>query len=195
MQNRERARLVKEKEGNFLLAYFGKDSTTRHQRGASAIAAGYSAARAVWNANRVLDKYADLSFRECAETIGVTKPQMAVAFREFMQDCKGKDRLQGFRLLLANMGEATDNAMSKQATVINGPVMVIVGATEERMRALCRGSDPVPQLPAERDVIDLEPVEADEMIPPPAEETRPSERAPKPRASDFTGRNQGDVGK
>jgi hypothetical protein len=157
MQNRERHRLSREKEAAFLLAFYRKNSATRLDRRASAITAGYPAGRAVWSANRILDKYTDAPFRDCAETVGITKAQMAVMLAEFMESSEGKEKLSSIRLMMANLGEATDNSGSKQVPVLNMPIMIIQGATNERLEALRRGSNLAPELPhsPERDVIDV----------------------------------------
>jgi hypothetical protein len=133
---------VASKEKDFLLAFYGKTSPTKFDRRASAIAAGYTPRMALWNANRLLQKFEEKGFRECAEAIGVTIPALAVAFKETLDETKGRDRLASLRLALANRGEMTDGASTQKNVTVNQPVMVIVGATSERMDALRRGGIP-----------------------------------------------------
>ncbi len=143
MQNKERHRLAREKEAAFLLAYYRKGSETRLDRRASAIAAGYPVTRAAWSANRILDKYSEAPFRDCAEIVGINKAQMAVLLAEFMENSEGKDKLSSIRLMMANLGEATDNRDAPRGMTFQGPTMVIMGATPERIRALrCAGTVP-----------------------------------------------------
>lgn len=205
MQNKERNRLAREKEAAFLVAFYRKTSVTRLDRRASAIAAGYPVARAVWSANRVLEKYADTSFRECAEMVGISKARMAVMLSEIMEHGEPKEKLSSVRLMLANIGEATDNRDARGMT-FQGPTMVIVGATPERIQALKGCSAPefteyrAAELPpaAEEDVIE---VAAAPTVP----ESAPEPVQPKPftsvvedarrlTAADFAGRKRGDVG-
>jgi hypothetical protein len=205
MSDKAKKRLVAEQEADFLLAYYGKSSPTRLDRRASAITAGYTARMALWNANRLLAKFADKGFRECVEAIGVSTPALAVAFRETLEKAEGKEALASLRLALANRGEMTDGAGAQKPTVnVNLPVLVIRGASEERMqatfvqpnrKALIRGGAPqlaetqdhAPELPpAPEATVDVEaaPVEA----PPPAP-AKPERDARGLPVSDFTGRN------
>ena len=49
--------VAEQREHDFLMAYFGVKSQTRFDRRASAVAAGYTAKMALWNANRLLGKF------------------------------------------------------------------------------------------------------------------------------------------
>ena len=151
MQNKERHRLAREREAAFLLAFYRKDSPTRLDRRASAIAAGYPISRAVWCANRVLDKYAEAPFRDCAEIVGINKAQLAVMLAEFMESAVGKEKLASIRLMM----EATDSVGSPKGAIASLPILVISGATPERMARLRGGSKPLPSA-LEHDVIDVE---------------------------------------
>lgn len=201
MRNKERSKLAKEKEAAFLLAFYGKDSKTRFDRRASAIAAGCTPRMALWNANRILEKYKETGFRECAETLGINNANLAVMFQGILETSEGKDAISALRLALANRGETTDGASSQKPPVVNMPVMVIVGATEERLEALRRGGGPqiaetddhALELPApDEDAIDVEATteqSASAQEPkPPAEDTR------RLKPGDFAGPNRGDVG-
>jgi hypothetical protein len=165
MQNKERHRLAREKEAAFLLAFYRIDSPTRLDRRASGIAAGYPPSRAVWSANRVLDKYSDAPLRECAETVGITKARLAVMLAEFMESSEGKEKLSSIRLMMANLGEQTDSASSQKPVSVTMPVMIIRGATPERLAALRSGGAPqivedhAPELPPASEVIDVEAAE------------------------------------
>jgi hypothetical protein len=141
MTDKAKRKPVADQEADFLLAFFGKSSATRLDRRASAISAGYTPRMAMWNANRLLKKFADKGFRECVEAIGVTTPALAVAFKETLETAEGKEALASLRLALANRGEQTDNKDSRGVT-FEGPTMVILGATPERLDALRRGGAP-----------------------------------------------------
>jgi hypothetical protein len=78
MTGKECKKLVAEQEADFLLAFYGKASATRLDRRASAVTAGYTPRMALWNANRLIRKYAEQSFKQCAEAVGINKPQLAV---------------------------------------------------------------------------------------------------------------------
>jgi hypothetical protein len=132
-------RLASEQESDFLVAFYGKGSPTRLDRRASAVTAGYTPRMALWNANRLLKKFAERSFKECAEAVGINKPQLAVMFREILETSEGRDAISSIRLMMANLGEQTDSASSQKAVNVNMPVMVIVGATSRRMEALRHG--------------------------------------------------------
>lgn len=149
-------KLVAEQEAEFLVAYYGKKSATRLDRRASAITAGYTARMALWNANRLLKKYAERSFKQCAEAVGINKPQLAVMFREVLETSEGRDAISSIRLMMANLGEQTDSAGSQKSVSVNMPVMVIVGANRGRVEALRRGGAPqgLPSGPDE-EVIDI----------------------------------------
>lgn len=176
MNKKARHKLVEERERAFLLGYYGKDSATKLDRRASALAAGYTPDRAVWNANRLLDKYRDRGFRECSETVGISSASLAVMFKEILENSEGRDAISSLRLALANRGEATDNKGALSGMTFEGPMMVIVGATPERLKALRRGSNPAPA--PEQDVIEVDAV-ADE----------PTEDSRRIKPSDFAGRN------
>jgi hypothetical protein len=176
MNKKAKHKLVEEKERAFLLGYYGKGSPTKLDRRASALAAGYTLDRAVWNANRLLDKYRDRGFRECSETVGISTPGLAVMFKEILETSEGRDAISSLRLALANRGEITDHKASPHGMTFEGPTMVIVGATPERLRALRSGPNLAPA--GEQDMIDVEAVAHS-----PAEDSR------RLKPVDLTGRN------
>jgi hypothetical protein len=159
MTGKEGRKLVAEQEADFLVAYYGKSSPTRLDRRASAVTAGYTPRMALWNANRLLKKYAEQSFKQCAEAIGINKPHLAVMFREVLETSEGRDAISSIRLMMANLGEQTDSASSQKGVSVNLPVMVIVGASQDRMEALRHGGAPqfartrshAPELPSASD--------------------------------------------
>src|ERR1700736_3431529 len=101
MTEKAKKRPVDEQEADFLLAFYGKNSPTRIDRRASAISAGYTPRMALWNANRLLKKFAERSFKQCAEAVGINKPQLAVMFREVLQTSEGRDAISSIRLMMA----------------------------------------------------------------------------------------------
>lgn len=124
-----------EKEVLFLAHYYASDSPTKGKGVDSARAAGYSESVAKTKWPRILHKYEDCSFSSSAKAVGITKPYLAMKLKQIMEKGGEKEVLASIRLALANFGEATDQ---QSGTVVNatGPVMMIVGATPERMRAL-----------------------------------------------------------
>jgi hypothetical protein len=203
MSHKPKKKLVAEQEGEFLLAFYGKSSSTRLDRRASAITAGYTNRMALWNANRLLKKFADKGFRDCVEAIGVSNPALAVAFKETLEAAEGKDALAALRLALANRGEQTDSSSIQRNLTVNQPVMVMnygpLGTS--RLRALRSGGaqqfadDPTLELPPapEDDVLEVEAVAA---VPEPAAQpvqpkpfTPVVEDARRLSAADFTGEN------
>src|ERR1700736_6393440 len=91
MTEKAKKRPVDEQEADFLLAFYGKNSPTRIDRRASAISAGYTPRMALWNANRLLKKFAERSFKQCAEAVGINKPQLAPASDVDVIDVEGVD--------------------------------------------------------------------------------------------------------
>jgi hypothetical protein len=157
MTGKESKKLVVEQEADFLVAFYGKASPTRLDRRASAVTAGYTPRMALWNANRLLKKYAERSFKQCAEAVGINKPQLAVMFREVLETSEGRDAISSIRLMMANLGEQTDSAGSQKSVNVNMPVMVIVGATRGRMEALRHGGARQELPPAaDEDMIDIQ---------------------------------------
>jgi hypothetical protein len=194
-------KLVTELEADFLVAYYGKASVTRLDRRASAITAGYTPRMALWNANRLLKKYAERSFKQCAEAVGINKPQLAVMFREILETSEGRDAISSIRLMMANLGEQTDSAGSQKNINVNAPTMIIVGATQERMDALKRGGTTQIAKTAER-VLELQSAAYEEAIdaetaieqksePNPEPKLAPAEDSRRLNPSDFAGRNLG----
>lgn len=195
MTDKAKKKLVADQEADFLLSYYGKSSPTRLDRRASAVSAGYTPRMAMWNANRLLKKFADKGFRECVEAIGITTPALAVAYKETLETSEGKDALASLRLALANRGEQTDNKDARGIT-FEGPAMVIIGSTPERLDALRRGGAPqirrtvdhareLPPAP-ERDVVDVEAAVPETL----KSASGPAEKdARKLMTADFSGRN------
>lgn len=124
-----------EREVIFLSNYYASDSPTKGKGMHSALAAGYSESVAKTKWPRILKKYEDCGFKASAKAVGITKPYLAMKLKQIIDSGGDKEVLASIRLALANFGETTDQ---QSGTVVNatGPVMMIVGATPERMRAL-----------------------------------------------------------
>jgi hypothetical protein len=131
----------------FLANFYGADSKTKGKGADSALAAGYQQGSAAHRADIILKRYGDLSFSVSAKAVGITKPYLAMKLKEIMETGGEKEVLAGIRLALANFGEATDQQGGMTGNTFNGPVMVIVGANAERMRAL---REATPQLTREQ---------------------------------------------
>jgi len=126
----------------FMEYYYSEDSETRGNVLNSCLKAGFSKSTGNNSIffNRI-KKYENMSFEQCLKLFGITKPFLASKLRKVMDldpAENAKDMLVGARLCLSVMGEATDQ--QKGTTVYNAPVMIIQGATPEKIRALREGS-------------------------------------------------------
>jgi hypothetical protein len=207
MTEKQKKKLVADQEADFLLAFYGKGSPTRLDRRASAISAGYTPRMAMWNANRLLKKYEEAGFRECAETLGITNANLAVMFREVLETSKGKDAISALRLALANRGEATDNRDAPRGVTVTGPTILYVGEIPDSLRNT-RKIPPAaqPELPpAAAPELPPAPELEGEVVSPASEadtvdvgaskvESAPAEDVRRLKPGDFAGPNRGDVG-
>jgi hypothetical protein len=78
--------------------------------------------------------------------MGVNRPYVAKKVKEAFEEGDAKTKLTASRMYLALTGDIKDER-SGAGNVFNAPVMVIVGASQERLKAL-RGA--VPQLSKEQ---------------------------------------------
>ena len=127
---------VEEMEIQFLAHYHLADSDTKGQKLESALKAGFGEKRAVEMAERILEKYGDLSFKTSLNAFGVTKPFLAMKIRRILDmnpEESAKDILAAARLGLIGLGESTDQP---QQNVFNAPVMMIQGLTASKLNAL-----------------------------------------------------------
>jgi hypothetical protein len=134
------------REIEFLENYYGAKSPTKGNGMESAKAAGYSDSVAKKQWPRILNKYADTSFKSSARALGITKPRIAFTIRKVLDldpEKFPKEVLAASRLFLALEGESTGEGGSNVTVNSTGPTMVIVGATAERIKAL-RNSTPQP---------------------------------------------------
>lgn len=193
-------------EIKFLGAFYDLDSPTYQDGKASAIEAGYKDKTASRVAENLLEKYRDFDFKAIAEKMGIDRISIGLALKKIVQGSGApRDVLSAARLLLANMGEITDGASSQKAPVVNVPVMIIQGATPERIAALRSGGAPniaeteadareLPP-PSEQDVIEVEAVtEGPATQPTPVEAAPRAEDTRRLKPGDFAGPNRGDVG-
>lgn len=133
-----------ERELLFLEYYYGTGSITNGKGMESARRAGYteSVSRTKWP--RILTKYEDCSFAKSARAVGITKPRIAFTLRKILDldpEKFPKEVLAASRLFLALEGESTGENGGNVTVNSTGPTMVIVGATQERIKAL-RNSTP-----------------------------------------------------
>ena len=144
----ERTRgLPDNREMLFLEAYYGADSETRGNQVQSAKKAGYTDSVAVTKATRIIKRFGTGSAAQSLNAAGVNKPYLAMRIRYVLETGKSQEILSGARLAYALLGETTDESKGGVNNTYNAPVMVIVGANSERLRAL-RGA--VPQLSKEQ---------------------------------------------
>lgn len=143
---RANKRILDEREILFLGHYYGQDSETKGNVIRSAEAAGIPGIRCDHWARKTLAKYDDCSFKASAKAVGITKPYLAWRLRQILDLPIAKHSREitaALRLMLANLGEATDHSQGTGGNVFTGPVMVIQGATPERLKAL---KEATPQL-------------------------------------------------
>jgi hypothetical protein len=136
-----------DREVLFLANFYANDSPTKGKGKDSAVAAGYPETSATHRADIVLKKYGDLSFSVSAKAVGITKPYLAHKLKQIMETGGDKEVLASIRLALANFGEATDQQGGITGNTFNGPTMVIIGASAEKMKAL---REATPQLTREQ---------------------------------------------
>lgn len=122
------------REALFLEAYYDAGSKTKGSGVESALAAGYSESVAHTKWPRLLKKFGDGGFKDSLRAVGITKPYLAMKLRHILDHGDDKEQLAAVRMVLSNLGETTDQ--SQGGNTFNAPVMVIVGASAERMRAL-----------------------------------------------------------
>src|SRR6266576_5823005 len=147
---RPNKRVLDEREILFLGHYYGEDSETKGNMERSAQAAGGPFPASEKWAERILAKYDDCSFKASAKAVGITKPYLAWRLRQILDlpiAKHSKEIIAALRLMLANLGESTDHSVGTGGNVFTGPVMVIQGATPERLKAL-KGA--IPQLTREQ---------------------------------------------
>jgi hypothetical protein len=167
---------------------------------ASAIDAGFAEKTASRAAENLLAKYRDFDFKAITQAMGVDRISIGLAIKRILQGGAPRDVLSAARLILANMGELTDSATTqKNVTVNQQRVMVIVGATEERKRALREGGRPYAIAKEELsaasgDVIDAEYTAAEDPASISAQQASGTD-ARRLVAGDFAGKNLGDTAK
>lgn len=146
LQSRARFKIFDPKHEALLLAYYAEDSPTRGNGEQSAIKVGYPAITARTVASQILKRYDKRKFQDALKAVGVNNLMMAHRVRRMILNGADKDAIAAIRLALAAKGEVTDESRGGVTVNANAPVMVIVGASQERIRAL-RNAEP--QLPRE----------------------------------------------
>jgi len=136
-----------EREERFLIAFYAEDSESRGNKELSARNAGFSDNYAEMYGNKILKKYSYRKFQQALEACGINNLMMGMRVRRIIEQGKDNDSLQAIKLALANKGEITDERSGSLTVNSTAPVMVIVGANAERLKAL-RGA--VPQLTKEQ---------------------------------------------
>jgi len=138
MANLARARRGKfdPRELEFLLAYYGAASTTKGNAERSALAAGYPASVGRHQAGRIIKRFGDASASVSLNAAGVNKPYLAMRIRHVLENGGDKEILAAARLAYALLGESTDERGGGVTVNSTAPVMVVVGASRERIAAL-----------------------------------------------------------
>lgn len=127
------------REAMFLANFYGDTSPTKNKGEESARAAGYTESFCQTQWPRILRKFGDAGMKDSLRAVGITKPYLAMKIKFIIEHGKVADMIPALRMALAGLGEATDQSQGSTNT-FNAPVMVIVGASAERMRALKEAS-------------------------------------------------------
>lgn len=144
------------KEFQFLSLYQSPTSPIRGDVGACSKQVGWKDGR---TGAGIIKKYKGISLDKAFTELGVDKLYCALKLKEEIDNPKaGVNRIAAIRLRLACAGEVLESARPTAQIVNTGPVMVIVGATNERMRALKSGGRDGEE--ADVRVIDAEPIES-----------------------------------
>lgn len=144
------------REVTFLSLYYGHEQGKKGNLEVCALAAGYPEKSCEARGREILRKYEDFAFRMAARAVGISKPYLALKLKKILDLDENKhsnEILRGIRLCLANMGELVEQVPGTSGNTgdtFNGPVMVIVGASAERMRALKEAIPPMTQAEKER---------------------------------------------
>lgn len=131
------------REALFLANFYDDKSPTKGKGEESARAAGFPESFCQTHWTRIMRKFGDGGFRDSLRAVGITKPYLAMKLRHVLDTGDNKEMLPAIRMILANLGETTDTAAGAGGNVFTGPVMVIQGMTQDKLKAL-RGA--VPQL-------------------------------------------------
>jgi hypothetical protein len=151
------------REINFLAAFYDAGAPTYQDGKASAVLAGFKEKSASRVAENLLEKYRGFDFKAITRAMSIDRISIGLALKKILQgDAAPRDVLSASRLLLANMGEQTDSSSINKNVNVAAPVMLIVGATSERLEALRRGGAPIDvkgrtrELPAASDDEEIE---------------------------------------
>lgn len=143
----------------FLDYYFSQDSETKGNATQSALRAGYAETTAITKCNRIIKKYGDASAAVSLNAVGINKPYLAAKLKQIMEKSKDKEILAAVRLSYNLMGEISESGTSVNISG-NAPVMVIVGASQSRLKALRQA---IPQLSPEQQQIEDEAASAERL--------------------------------
>lgn len=124
------------REALFLANFYGEKSPTKANGKESALAAGYDETTSQTAWPRILKKFGDNGMKDSLRAVGITKPYLAMKIKHILETAKASDMIPALRMALVGLGESTDNSGGNVNVNATGPVMVIVGATPERMKAL-----------------------------------------------------------
>lgn len=128
------------KEALFLAFYYGEGSKSKGNAVQSMIRAGYEEKTANTGLpQKIIRRFGDLSFAASAKAVGITKPFLAIKLKQILDlsaEEHPKEVLAGARLALASFGEATEEGGKPAGNIFNAPVMIIQGATPEKLKAL-----------------------------------------------------------
>lgn len=136
------------REALFLANFYGEKSPTKANGKESALAAGYNETTSQTAWPRILKKFGDNGMKDSLRAVGITKPYLAMKIKHILETAKASDMIPALRMALVGLGESTDNSGTNVNVNTTGPVMMIVGATPERMKAL---KNATPQLSREQE--------------------------------------------
>ena len=129
------------REEAFLENFFlGEPGVTKGLIKESALKAGYDESKAEAVGYRIIERFNKLPFSQSLIAAGLTKPLLALALKNYVDD-GGPDGRHAIKTALAAYGEG--EGMRQPSITVTGQgaqVLVVVGKTDEKMRRLKAGN-------------------------------------------------------
>ena len=142
------------REEKFYAQFFGIGSvqTSRGDAVASAVLAGYDEDKAAAVAKRLIESLDKAPFKRVLAAAGLTKSALALVIAEDLKNCTARDKIAYLRVALKLMGELEEGAQAGPVTLNAGAgaqILIVQGATPEKMKALRSGKPAVKEPDAE----------------------------------------------
>lgn len=137
------------REERFYAQFFGVGvQTSKGNSTLSAVLAGYDEDKAAAVGNRLIEALDKASFKKVLANAGLTKSNMALIIKDAIAQSGPKELTANIRVALKLMGEMEEGAQASTTQVnISGAgaqILVVEGATAEKMRALRAGKPTLP---------------------------------------------------